>query len=207
MVHFNGRIMSQLSLKYTMMVSGVLRNPRPKCLKLAFFQMASRGATFLVTNRRPFGSHYRWVYLKCWCQVLLIVTCLILLSIFFRHAACFVQLISVVSIPYTSGPQWLAAPHKQDHIHLLVGVSVTQTCVLQMTEGPFSLTSQTQELQEIVWSSPFRAVWWMDFMHMLTSLLLFDFAIMTHHFNHSKSVISPLSSPFYTVCYNKYEKY
>lgn len=44
-------------------------------------------------------------------------------------------------------------------------------------------------------------------MHMLTSLLLFDFAIMTHHFNHSKSVISPLSSPFYTVCYNKYEKY
>lgn len=189
MVRCNGRIMSQLSLKCTMMVSGVLRNPRPKCLKLAFFQMASRGATFLVTNtsqtsmaKRPFGSHYRWVYLKRWCQVLLIGTCLISLSIFFRHAACFVQLISVVSIPYTSGPQWLAAPHKQDHIHLQVGVvSVTQTCVLQMTEGPFSLTSQTQELQEIVWSRPFRAVWWMDFMHMLTSLLLllFDFAIMT----------------------------
>lgn len=166
MVRFNGRIMSQLSLKYTMIVSGVLRNLRPKCLKLAFFQMASRG-TFLVTNtsqtsmaKRPFGSHYRWVYLKRWCQVLLIVKCLVLLSIFFRHGACFVQLISVVSIPYTSGPQWLAAPHKQDHIHLQVGVvSVTQTCVLQMTEGPFSLTSQTQELQEIVWSRPFRAVW------------------------------------------------
>lgn len=182
----------------------------PSALNLRSFKWPAEGQLFWLQTRvrRPFGSHYRWVYLKCWCQVLLIVTCLILLSIFFRHAACFVQLISVVSIPYTSGPQWLAAPHKQDHIHLLVGVvSVTQTCVLQMTEGPFSLTSQTQELQEIVWSSPFRAVWWMDFMHMLTSLLLFDFAIMTHHFNHSKSVISPLSSPFYTVCYNKYEKY